>query len=87
MPAAIRIKRGTIIFSNLKGARRKTCCGDHAQPDRGGCRNCEGIDESAKFNEVAGLIRAALRSGYAQPWMYEALALALQASDQPQEES
>jgi uncharacterized membrane protein YgcG len=39
-----------------------------------------------KFDQVAGLIRAALRNGYAQPWMYEALALALQASDQPQEE-
>ncbi len=39
-----------------------------------------------KFNEVAALIRAALRNGYAQPWMYKALSLALQASDQPQEE-
>ncbi|HEY2826681.1 MAG TPA: hypothetical protein VGJ04_03695, partial [Pirellulales bacterium] len=39
-----------------------------------------------KFDQMSALIRAALRNGYAQPWMYEALALALQASDQPQEE-
>ena len=33
-----------------------------------------------KFNEVIGLIRAALRAGQPQPWMYEALGLAMQAS-------
>jgi hypothetical protein len=39
-----------------------------------------------KFDQVTALINAALRNGYAQPWMYEALALSLQACDQPKEE-
>ncbi len=39
-----------------------------------------------KFDQVTALINAALRNGYAQPWMYEALALSLQASDQSKDE-
>ena len=36
-----------------------------------------------KFLEVTALLNAALRNGYAQPWMYEALALAMEADNQP----
>ncbi|HEY2883377.1 MAG TPA: hypothetical protein VGJ15_13105, partial [Pirellulales bacterium] len=39
-----------------------------------------------KFAEVQAMLNGALRNGYAQPWMYEALALAMQANDQPKEE-
>jgi hypothetical protein len=39
-----------------------------------------------KYNHVTALIRGALRNGYAQPWMYEALALAMQADNQPKAE-
>ncbi len=36
--------------------------------------------KSAKYDEVAAMIRSALRTNNAQPWMYEALTIALQAS-------
>ena len=39
-----------------------------------------------KFAEVSAMIQAAIRHGQVQPWMYEALTLALQASDAPQSE-
>ncbi len=39
-----------------------------------------------KFADVAALIRGALRNGYGQPWMYEALGLAMQADNQSREE-
>ena len=39
-----------------------------------------------KFAQVIALISAALRNGYAQPWMYEALALAMQADNRPKED-
>ncbi len=39
-----------------------------------------------KFDEVVGLIRAALRSGHPQPWMYEAMSLAMQAGGSSQKE-
>ncbi len=39
-----------------------------------------------KYGEIAALVKAALRNKHAQPWMYEALALALQAGGQPKEE-
>ena len=39
-----------------------------------------------KFGEVASLIRGALRNGWGQPWMYEALSLAMQADSQPRPE-
>lgn len=35
------------------------------------------------YKQTAALIRAALRNGYGQPWMYEALSLAMIADDQP----
>ncbi len=34
---------------------------------------------AGKFNEVVGMVRAALRTGHPQPWMYEVMALAMQA--------
>ena len=43
------------------------------------------MDEQ-KFDHVAALINGALRNGYARPWMYEALALALQAAGKPKED-
>lgn len=39
-----------------------------------------------QYKQVAALIRAALRNGYSQPWMYEALGLAMIADDQPRED-
>ena len=39
-----------------------------------------------KFDQVTALLNAALRNGYTQPWMYEGLALALQAQKAPPEE-
>ncbi len=39
-----------------------------------------------KFSQVAALIEAALRNHQPQPWMYEALGLALQADGRPLEE-
>lgn len=40
----------------------------------------------ANFREVIGLCNAMLRSGFPQPWMYEALALAMKACDYPKED-
>lgn len=42
--------------------------------------------EAKKFSHVAALIEAALRNHQPQPWMYEALGLALQADGRPLEE-
>lgn len=39
-----------------------------------------------KFDEVKSVIHAALRAGYPQPWMYEALTIVLRAEDAPAEE-
>ena len=39
-----------------------------------------------KFADVAALIRGALRNGYGQPWMYEALGLAMDADNQSRDE-
>ncbi|HEY2881955.1 MAG TPA: hypothetical protein VGJ15_05965 [Pirellulales bacterium] len=39
-----------------------------------------------KFAQVSALLNAALRHGYTQPWMYEGLALAMQAQKAPPEE-
>src|SRR5690606_35179376 len=39
-----------------------------------------------QFNHAAACIRAAMRHQHVEPWMYEALALALIAQDQPAEE-
>jgi hypothetical protein len=37
-----------------------------------------------RFDELIAMLQAALRRGQPQPWMYEALALAMQAADAPQ---
>ncbi len=42
--------------------------------------------DGQKFDHVTALINAALRNGYARPWMYEALALALEAGGKPKED-
>jgi hypothetical protein len=39
-----------------------------------------------QFEEAIAMLRAALGHGFPQPWMYEGLALALQATDAPLEE-
>jgi tetratricopeptide (TPR) repeat protein len=39
-----------------------------------------------KFSEVIVMIQASLRNGQAQPWMYQAMGLAMQATDAPKEE-
>jgi hypothetical protein len=43
-----------------------------------------GGSDKARFDNAAAIIRAALRRGQPQPWMYEALALALQAKHAPE---
>jgi tetratricopeptide (TPR) repeat protein len=42
--------------------------------------------ESRKYDHVIALISAALRHGEVEPWMYQALCLAMQAADRPKEE-
>jgi hypothetical protein len=44
------------------------------------------LTNDKKFSEVAALIRGALRDGYGQPWMYEALGLTMNAAGEPREE-
>ncbi len=44
------------------------------------------LTNEKKFADVAALIRAALRNGCGQPWMYEALSLSMQADNQSREE-
>ncbi len=44
------------------------------------------LHEDKKFAQVTALILAALRHGQGQPWMYEALALAMQLEGRPSEE-
>ena len=39
-----------------------------------------------QFESLVGMMQAALRAGLPQPWMYEALGLAMQASHRPQAE-
>lgn len=41
---------------------------------------------SRKYEQVIAAIEAALRHGRIQPWMYEALVLAMQAADRPKED-
>ena len=45
-----------------------------------------GMMSGQKFDHVIALIEAALRHHQSQPWMYEALALAMQAADRPPEQ-
>jgi hypothetical protein len=40
--------------------------------------------KNRRFDELIAMIQAALRQGHAQPWMYEALALAMQAAGAPE---
>jgi hypothetical protein len=42
--------------------------------------------DQQKFDHVVALLNGALRNGYARPWMYEALALALQAAGKPKDD-
>ncbi|NIL98376.1 MAG: hypothetical protein GTO53_10850, partial [Planctomycetales bacterium] len=42
--------------------------------------------DEQRHHEIVALLRAALRSGQVQPWMYEALALAMEMSQMPGEE-
>jgi tetratricopeptide (TPR) repeat protein len=44
------------------------------------------LTSEQKYADVAALIRGALRNGYGQPWMYEALGLTMQAASQSREE-
>jgi uncharacterized membrane protein YgcG len=44
------------------------------------------LREAKQYKEIVSVIQAALRSGQAQPWMYEAMALAMFADNAPPEE-
>jgi hypothetical protein len=44
------------------------------------------LTDAKKFAEVSALLRGALCNGYGQPWMYEALSIAMRADNQPKEE-
>jgi uncharacterized membrane protein YgcG/tetratricopeptide (TPR) repeat protein len=44
------------------------------------------LREAKKYDEVVTVLQAALRNGQAQPWMYEAMALAMFAAGKPAEE-
>lgn len=53
----------------------------------GAIRRAVGVLVKRKqFDHVAALIKAAIKHGQVQPWMYEALALALDALDSPRDE-
>ena len=41
---------------------------------------------NAKFGEIIDLLHAALRHGHPQPWMYEAMAISMQANNRPKSE-
>jgi hypothetical protein len=43
-------------------------------------------ENKKRFEEVVALLRAALRSGQVQPWMYEALGLSMEMSNMPRDE-
>jgi len=45
-----------------------------------------GLMQSRKYEQVIAVIEAALRHNQMQTWMYEALVLAMQAAERPQEE-
>ncbi len=44
------------------------------------------LSEQEKFSDIVAMIQSAIRHSLAQPWMYEALGLAMMASDAPQSE-
>ncbi|MEQ8789123.1 MAG: hypothetical protein RIC55_22615 [Pirellulaceae bacterium] len=47
---------------------------------------CRQLKYEKKFEELIGLINAALACGYPQPWMYEALAIGLELNGAPRED-
>jgi hypothetical protein len=47
---------------------------------------CRQLKYEKKYDEMIGMINAALAAGYPQPWMYEALAIALELNGAPKEE-
>lgn len=47
---------------------------------------CRVLKKDEKYDDVVGMIRAALLHGQAQPWMYEAMGIALIASGAPRDE-
>ena len=73
-------------FANLKTPDDKNADEITRKQNEAIADTAKDLMNARKFDQVSALIRAALRHGYAQPWMYEALALSLQASDQPKEE-
>jgi len=44
------------------------------------------LKRQKRFNEIVAMTRAAIRNGQSQPWMYEAMGLALQMQNAPPEE-
>jgi len=49
-------------------------------------RNDTKLDQDVQFDHIIALIQAALRHGQPQPWMYEVMALVMQAQGRPSEE-
>jgi tetratricopeptide (TPR) repeat protein/uncharacterized membrane protein YgcG len=73
-------------FAGLKEPDEKQAAEVMRQRNATIAETAKELMDGKQFNQVSALLQAALRNGYAQPWMYEALGLALQAANRPQEE-
>jgi tetratricopeptide (TPR) repeat protein len=73
-------------FAGLKDPDEKHAAEISRQRDAAVRATAKELMNDHKFSEVIALINGALRNGYAQPWMYEALALAMQADKRPKED-
>ncbi|MHB1037911.1 MAG: vWA domain-containing protein [Pirellulales bacterium] len=89
-PAKAAEKAGRIQLTVAKGADPETSWSNHfaahVESQAAVRETARQLMAERKFKEVIGLIRGALLHGQAQSWMYEALALALQADGQPSTE-
>jgi len=73
-------------FAGLKDPDEKHAAEISRQRDATVRATAKELMNDHKFGQVIALINGALRNGYAQPWMYEALALAMQADNRPKED-
>ncbi len=89
-PATIDNRPAKIQIDMKEGAKPETVWNEYFaknQPQPAAVRDAvRRLMNERKFDQVIALINAALRQHQAQPWMYEALALALDAAGRPKED-
>ncbi len=73
-------------FAKLPTADKDDAAAVGRQRDAAVRETVRQLIDAKKFAEVAAVLRGALRNGYGQPWMYEALGLAMRADGQPKDE-